>query len=406
MRLAAPIYVALVVAAQILSPPSASLADGHERSQPASPPFVESAVAVGLEFSYRNGMDGSLHLVEMTGGGAALFDYDGDGDLDLYVTQGHTLTPGAARDPQDRDRLYRNELISAQGREGELRFVEVTEQAGLVARGYGMGVATGDVDNDGDIDLYVTNFGPNQLWRNEGNGTFVDITDRAGAGVADAGFSVAATFVDLDGDGWLDLYVGNYGDASISQPKTCRAATGEVDYCGPLAYRPTPDRLLRNESRASDGVRFLDITNAAGMGEAGTAAAGLGVSSGDFDGDGRVDLFVANDGMANHLWLNRTEANADGRVGRIRMVDDALFAGLAFNVEGQPEASMGVATGDVNGDGLEDLLVTHLLRENQHALSEPGRGRLPRRHGPERSRYIELHDDRFRYRLPRLRPRW
>ncbi|MDA8016649.1 MAG: CRTAC1 family protein [Thermoanaerobaculia bacterium] len=332
----------------------------------AEPPFADVAQQVGIDHVYRNGMDGSMHLVEITGGGVALFDYDGDGDLDLYATQGHSLKRDRPPGPVRQDRLFRNELIGPSS-DGSLRFVDVTEVAGIRSRGYGMGVATGDYDDDGDLDLYVTNFGPNQLWRNEGDGTFRDVTAAAGSGVGDAGWSVAATFVDLDGDGRLDLYVGNYVEASIENPKTCRAATGELDYCGPLAYRPASDRLLRNQG---DGT-FLDVTRSAGLT---VAAAGLGVGSGDFDGDGRIDLFVANDGMANQLWLNRTEPVQNGRSAKIRLEDDALFAGLAFNVGGQPEASMGVASGDVNGDGLDDLLITHLLRETHTLYLSRGGG--------------------------------
>ena len=333
------------------------------------PIFFDRATASGVDFAHFNGMSGELYFVEMNGAGAALIDYDRDDDLDLYLVQGTMLGPGktiadATLPPGDsgplRDRLYRNELVPS----GELRFTDVTEQSGIDARGYGMGVAAGDVDNDGWPDLYVTNFGANQLWRNNGDGTFSDVT--AAAGVGEERWSVPATFVDYDRDGWLDLYVGNYVDFTIPGHQTCLTAAGSRDYCGPRAYHPESDRLFRNLGAAA-GVRFEDRSATAGLRAA--PGATLGALAGDFNGDGWPDLYVANDQMRNFMWLN--PAAADGRQS---FREEALMAGTAVNDEGQPEGSMGVDAGDYDNDGDEDLFMTHITRETNTLYANDGGG--------------------------------
>ena len=335
-----------------------------------TPLFLDRTADVGVDFRHWNGMSGELYYVEMMGAGGALFDFDDDGDLDLYLVQGARLGPKPVEEATTapppgplRDRLYRNDLTVRPDGSRELRFTDVTAESGLDARGYGMGATTGDVDNDGDIDLYVTNFGPNELWLNQGDGTFREATAAAGAG--DSLWSIGAAFFDADRDGWLDLFIANYVDFRVTENKFCPSPTGERDYCGPLAYDPEPDRLLRSRGRSPGSgsdtgpdmpPRFEDITARAGLG---VSATGMGVTTGDFDDDGWPDLYVANDAMANHLWLHRgIDEN-----GLPRFVDEALLAGTAFNLEGQPEASMGVAAGDVDGDGRDDLLVTHLIHE-------------------------------------------
>jgi len=338
--------------------------------EPTPEVFVDLAAATGLEFSHFNGMSGELYFVEMNGAGAALFDYDRDNDLDLYLVQGTmlgdktisqaTLAPLA---PQPlRDRLYRNELVPS----GKLRFTDVTDESGIDARGYGMGVATGDVDNDGWTDLYVTNFGPNQLWRNNGDGTFRDIT--AAAGVDDDRWSVPATFIDFDRDGWLDLFVGNYVDFTVTGHQTCLTAGGAPDYCGPMAYHSEPDRLFRNlGGGAGGGVRFEDHSARAGLRS--MPGATLGALAGDLTGDGWPDIYVANDQMRNFMWVN--VAAADGGRG---FREEALMAGTAVNEEGQPEGSMGVDAGDIDNDGDEDLFMTHISRETNTLYLNDGSG--------------------------------
>ncbi len=310
-------------------------------------------------------MSGELTLAEVMGSGVALLDYDGDGDLDVYLVQGALLgdatldevsrPPAAAMRPLT-DRLYRNQLAET----GELRFTDVTAESGIAAGGYGMGVATGDFDNDGRIDLYVTNLGSNQLWRGVGPGpdgrvTFEDVTAESGTG--DERWSMSAAFADLDRDGWLDLYVTNYVDFTIAGNKRCKSLTGAPDYCGPISYRPQADRLLRG----AGGGRFEDW-GAASI--AGAPGSGLGVVNGDFDGDGRGDLYVANDGMPNRMWL---QGEGDFR-------DEALTRGNALSLEGMVEAGMGVVAGDVDADGDEDLLVTHLTLETNTLYLNDGTG--------------------------------
>ncbi|MEM1201961.1 MAG: CRTAC1 family protein [Acidobacteriota bacterium] len=336
---------------------------------PEGPFFEERSAEAGLDFRHFNGMSGARYYSEMMGSGVALFDADGDGDLDVYAVQGRMLPvdadPAGATPPPEEgqlplvDRLYLNELIPG----GQLQFTDVTQAAGLQSGGYGMGVAAGDVDNDGDLDLYVTNDGPNQLWRNDGGPvrgvpTFTDVTAEAGAD--DPRWSVSAAFVDFDRDGWLDLFVVNYVDFSTASAKPCRSLTGTLDYCGPLSHPPVADRLLRNRG---DGT-FEDVTAELGIDRA-PAAAGLGVVTLDADGDGWLDLFVANDGMPNHLWVR----GADGVFS-----ERALLSGASVNQEGQAEAGMGVVAGDVDGDGDEDLLLTHLALESNTFYRNDGHG--------------------------------
>ncbi len=321
--------------------------------------FAELAGS-GLDFVQVNGRAGDYHLPEITCGAGALLDYDSDGDLDLYLLQGQRLD--GTVDPALTDRLYRNDLQAR--RDGGVlpRFVDVTEGSGVRETGYGCGVAVGDYDNDGDPDLYLAQFGPNRLLENLGDGTFADVTRESGAD--DPRWSVAAAFADLDGDGWLDLYVGNYLDYSLARAKVCRTAAGARDYCNPDAYRGVPDRLLASRGPGPDGrVTFADATLAAGL--LGQRSKSLGVVAGDFDGDGRTDLYVANDGVANQLWLQRSP-------GRFR--DEALLAGCAVDGQGRAQAGMGVVAADLDGDGDEDLFLTHLTGETNTFYRNDGRG--------------------------------
>ena len=328
-------------------------------------PFVDATADSGLDFVHLRGMSGRPYYLEVVGSGGALFDADGDGDLDLYLAQGALL--GADRSLDDalipwradeapRGRLFRNDL-----EDGRVRFVDVTESSGIDATGYGIGAAVGDVDGDGDLDLYLLNHGPNQLWRNDGApvsepGGFPRFTEVAiEAGVADPSWSVAATFLDVENDGDLDLWVVNYLEYSLVLNKLCLTERGEPDYCLPGAYRPQADRLFLNRG---DGT-FEDVSAAAGLLAA--PANGLGVVAGDFDRDGRVDVYVANDLMANQLWLQR---DPDPGSEVPRFVDDALMFGSALSREGKAQASMGVELGDLDADGDLDLFMTHFRREN------------------------------------------
>jgi enediyne biosynthesis protein E4 len=314
-----------------------------------SPPdlFVDRAAEWGLAFTFSTGQSGEYYFPEIMAGGAALFDYDGDGDLDAFLVQGHLLKPGSpAAGPAAWGRLFRNDLITPQGKNPVPRFVDVTETSGIRASGYGMGAATGDYDNDGRMDLYLANFGANQLWRNNGDGTFTDVTAKAGAD--DPRWTAGAAFADLDRDGWLDLFVLSYVDYTVENNVRCYAASTRRDYCGPSTFSPLTSRLLRNRGNGT----FEDVSVPSGIGR--KPGPGLGMVADDLDGDGWLDLFVANDGAANYLWINQRD---------FTFREDGLLAGVAFNAAGRPEAGMGIAAGDADGDGDDDLLITHLTAE-------------------------------------------
>jgi hypothetical protein len=293
--------------------------------------FDERAHDSGLNFVHVNGMSGRFYFHEIMGPGAALIDYDNDGDLDVFLVQG-----------KGQGRLYRNNLSVSSG----LSFTDVTAQSGIRTTEYGMGVAAGDFDNDGCVDLYLTNFGRNQLYRNNCDGTFTDVTDRSR--LAGSGWAVSATFVDYDRDGWLDLFVGHYVSYSVEKNTPCFSLSGRPDYCSPNAYRPEQNRLYRNNR---DGT-FTDVTTAAGL--AGNYGPTLGVVADDVDGDGWVDLYVANDGRENQLWINQ-------RDGTFR--NAGLLSGAALTVDARATGSMGVDAADIDGDGADDLLVTTLNGE-------------------------------------------
>jgi hypothetical protein len=329
--------------------------------------FVDRAEDFGIDFVHFAGACGELYLAEMMGSGAALVDYDNDGDLDIYLVQGNYLHPDrgacpplflpASRMEPLGDRLYRSDLGIGPEGTPSLFFTDVTAESGITSTGYGMGVAVGDINNDGWQDLYVTNLGENRLFMNNGDLTF---TERAQeAGVADPRWSASSSFIDFDHDGWLDLYVTNYVDFTVPGHQLCRSLTGAPDYCGPLAYPPLSDSFFRNRG---DGT-FDALTWTATVGLA--QASGLGVTSGDFDGDRRLDLYVANDGMPNFLWTLEADGTLRNR---------AMETGSALSGQGQAEAGMGVAVGDIDADGDEDLLVTHLALETNTFYRNLGSG--------------------------------
>jgi hypothetical protein len=325
---------------------------------PVAPPlFTDVATATGLTFTHSNGATGRLYMPEMIGAGVALFDYDNDGDLDVFLVQGGPLdSSNPAAEPRT-SRLYRNDLVGGGARQRELHFTDVTAAAGVGLRAYGMGAAVADYDNDGDMDLFVTAFGADTLYRNNGDGTFTDVT--AAAGVSDPLWSTSAAFFDYDRDGDLDLFVANYLDFTIAGNKSCTDATGARDYCGPRTYPTAPDRLYRNDGQG----HFTNVTDAAGISKA--DGAGLGVAVGDYNGDGWLDLYVANDATPNQLWINQHDGT---------FIDEGLLSGAAVNAEGNPEGSMGVASGDYDGDGDEDLLVTNIAGETFVLYGNDGHG--------------------------------
>ena len=305
----------------------------------APPPwFEEVAAARGIQFTHRSGHRDRYLLPEIMGGGAALFDMDGDEDLDAFLVQSGSLVD--APDKADGNRLFRNR--------GKGTFEDATAGSGTGTTGYGMGVAAGDYDNDGDVDLYVTHLGPNVLLQNDGTGRFTDVTARAG--VAGGGWSTSAAFVDYDGDGDLDLAVVRYIDWAVATEKPCFSLTGVADYCSPRNYdAPMPSLLFRNNGNGT----FTDVTAAAGLRRA--VGNGLGIVAADFDGNGQVDLFIANDSTPNHLWMN---------LGGGRFAERALVSGVALDQDGRPKAGMGVHAADVDKDGDHDLLVVNLDSES------------------------------------------
>jgi len=323
--------------------------------------FKEVAQEVGLEFTHFIGATGQFYLPEIMGPGVGVLDYDNDGDLDIYAVQGAVLEPGKSISdsiwpvPKEHfpgNRLFRNELVPS----GALKFTDVTEEAGVGDLKFGQAVATGDYDNDGDVDIYVSNYGPNTLYRNNGDGTFTDVTKEAG--VEGGSFSTSAAFVDYDQDGDLDLFVAHYNTFSIEGNKICRAASGEQDYCGPTAYFPMPDRVYENLGNG----KFRDVTRETGV--AADYGHGLGIVTADFDEDGRIDIYVANDETPNQMWTYR-----DGR-----FEDMALMAGAAYNDEGDTEASMGVSAEDFDGDGDIDIFLAHIQQETHTLYLNDGTG--------------------------------
>jgi hypothetical protein len=310
-----------------------------------APLFTEITQKVKLDFVHRAGEEGKFALPEIMGGGAAFLDFDNDGDLDIYLVQSGPL-PESKRKDRPPNRLFRQEPNGT--------FTDVTAEAGLGDTGYGTGVAVGDIDNDGFVDVYVGNYGPDALYRNKGNGRFENIT--AAAGISERQWTSSVAFCDYDLDGHLDIYVVHYvkNDAA----KSCVRKDGAPDYCSPQAYSYEADTLYHNDG----GGRFTDASQRSGIGR--TQAPGLGVVCADFTGDGLPDFYVANDGEANQLWENQ---------GNGTFVDRAILMGAAFDGFGRPEASMGVALGDIDGDADLDLFMTHLPNQGNTLYLNDGK---------------------------------
>ncbi len=312
-------------------------ATAAEAAEPAAVRLVDATDRSGVRFVHTDGGSGQEYIVEFVVAGLALFDYDGDGLIDIYLLNGAPLK-GTVVDTPPRNALYRNN--------GDGTFTDVTEQAGVGDLGYGLGVTAADFNNNGHQDLFVNNFGPNVLYRNNGDGTFTDITHQAGTGGGDL-VGAGAAFLDIDGNGLLDLYVANYVDFTYENNVSGMLSRYRF-YAGPQDYRPVPDILYRNNG---DGT-FTDISVSSGI--AAVAGAGMGMVSFDHNDNGHTDIFVCNDKGANFLFRN------DG-TGRFQEV--GLIAGLAYDVTGAANGSMGADCGDFDNDGLLDLFMTDFQAE-------------------------------------------
>ncbi len=291
-----------------------------------------------IGFEHYDGSSGRYYIVENVSAGLALFDYDRDGDIDIYFLSGAPL-PGANTDFHPGNVLYRNE--------GNWKFADVTDIAGVGDTGYGLGVASGDYDNDGHLDLYVNNCGPNVLYHNNGDGTFSDVTARAGVSNGNR-IGAGTAFLDMDGDGDLDLYVGNYVQLRFEDHVLIRSH-GQPWYPGPWIYEPEPDTLYRNDGNGT----FTDVSSESGI--AAHAGTSMGLVCADYDHDRDTDIFVCNDVKSNFLFEN------DGN-GYFEEV--GLFAGVAYSVDGRPDGNMGVDCADYDNDGLLDFLTTNFQNES------------------------------------------
>jgi hypothetical protein len=322
---------------------TAAVATMGSRADDVLPRFVDIAREAGIVFHHTSGASAEKHLVETMGSGGVFIDYDGDGWMDLFLVDGGSIVDRAV-DRRARHRLYHNL--------GNGTFEDVTDRSGIQHHQYGMGACAGDYDGDGRPDLYITNYGPNALYRNTGNGTFSDVT--VPARVGDSRWSASCAFADLDRDGDLDLWVVNYVDADRTHSPFCGdARRGVRFYCHPLKYDPLPSTLYRNDG----GGVFTDVSGASGIGA--LRSNGLGIVIADSDHDGWPDVFVANDTMPNFLFRN---------TGGLRFTETGLMSGIAVGADGKARAGMGIDTGDYDGDGLLDLVITNLDFE-MHTLN-------------------------------------
>jgi len=333
----------------------------HASTLPSAPQamagesFVDVTRQLGVNFQYYASHTSRKYLLETMGSGVALFDYDNDGRLDIYLVNGAPLADPTAKGttPQKTGAQYWNRLYH-QNADGTFR--DVTEKAGLEGAGYGMGVAVGDYDNDGFEDLYVTAYGGNKLYHNNGDGTFTDVTQKAG--VAGSGWSTSAAWVDLDGDGFLDLVVLRYLDWDFDDFWCGEHKEGYRDYCHPDHFKPIAPLVYHNNK---DGT-FTEVAEKVGLGKPGK---GLGVAIADYDRDGHIDLFFANDSIPEFLYHNK----GDGTFEEV-----GLTSGVAVDDDGRTFAGMGVDFADYNNDGWPDILVTDLANQRYSLYQNDGDG--------------------------------
>ncbi len=354
--------------------------------------FVDISDQVGLDFQRAVGPLGTYFLPEINGSGGAMFDFDGDGDLDIYLVNSGRSPQAVGQLPKTlrtENRLYRQE---ANG-----RFTDATAESGLGDSNYGISCAVGDVDNDGDPDVLVTNYGRDRLYLNDGKGHFQDVTEVSK--LTSTGWANSAAFCDYDRDGRLDLFITQYGAEAFDEHKrACDYGGGHVGYCSPLEFNPSTDVLFHNEGPGEDGVvRFRDVTTTAGIDADRSKGTGFCVVPADFNQDGWPDFYVANDMYPNRLWINQKDGSFQ---------DLGLQTGSAYNFLGRGEASMGLAIGDVDSDGDPDLLSTHFTDEtNTLYINDGGQFRdateqwqlgLPsRRHTGWGVAFIDLDHDGF-----------
>jgi enediyne biosynthesis protein E4 len=327
-RLAA---AAIAVAASACRAGTSDTSAPHPVTTQVSNWFRDVTGAARLNFVHDAGPASTYYFPSLMGSGAALFDADNDGRLDVYLVQ------NGGPNSQASNRFFRQ---LADG-----TFLDMTSDSGLGVVGWGMGATTGDVNNDGSVDVLVTEYGRIRLFVNDGRGRFAEA---AGSGLNDSQWATAAVFFDYDRDGWLDLFVGNY--VEFRAQNRCQDRAGRPDFCGPQSFPSVVSRLFHNRGRGS--ATFEDVTISSGI--AGTRGSALGAVALDFTGDGWPDILVANDGAANTLWVNQKNG---------AFKDEAVERGIAYDASGRPQANMGIAVGDADGDGLTDLFVTHLPSE-------------------------------------------
>jgi hypothetical protein len=317
--------------------------------------FVDITQRLRVDFQYRASHTSKKYLIETMGAGVALFDYDNDGRLDIFLVNGAPLSDPTRKGtiPRKTDSQYWNRLYH---QKSDGTFEDVTEKAGLQGAGYGMGVAVGDYDNDGFEDLYVTAYGGNKLYHNNGNGTFTDVTEKAGVG--GSGWSTSAAWVDLDEDGFLDLVVLRYVDWDFDDIWCGEHKEGYRAYCHPDFFKPMPPLVYHNNK---DGT-FTEVSQKIGLGKAGK---GLGIAIADYDRDGHVDIFVANDSMVEFLYHNKGNGTFE---------DVGLAAEVAVDVDGRTYAGMGTDFADYNNDGWPDIVVTDLANQRYALYQNNGDG--------------------------------
>ena len=350
LRTAHRIALTLAIAgtALIFSRAGASVHDSAPQIQ-----FEDIAKKAGLNFVLHNGATGEFHQPELMLGGVAALDYDNDGCMDIYFTNGAAMPSLQKTDAQYSNRLFRNNCNGT--------FTDVTQQAGVAGDGYSMGVAIGDYDNDGYPDIFVAGVNRNILYHNRGDGTFEDATRKAGLVGLEPHYgklwSDSAAWVDIDNDGWLDLVVTNYVQWDPKLEPRCGTPQHPL-YCDPSAYHGTPDQIFRNNH---DGT-FTDITSSSGVGT--SIGRGMGVAIADYDNDGLPDIFVANDTVPNFLFHN---------LGHDKFEEVAMLAGVALNDNGRPVASMGADFRDYDNDGLPDLVFTDMVNDTYQLFRNTGK---------------------------------